>query len=212
MLEKRELYREKQMNPQELNEKAKSDLQLAQLFGRAVEEYRGVGLADVAQGFEDDRQKLLARSGRNTEEMQKEAEAEMREEADAVRAFFCKMSEWLEESASSHDHYHEIEHAVRTIMRRKTGDYAYPAEKIAHEIEKLLDLRPANLPSVRNKRECMDVEQTIFLTIIDRVVVRKSRLLDLRQPKYVFPTELEIMSPRRWEELEKQMEGARQPA
>lgn len=208
-MEKHDLYGEKQVRPQELDEQAKSDLQLAQLFGHAAEKYRGAGLADVAEGFEEDKQKLAARSGRTVEDMEAAMEAETREEAEAVRAFFRQMGVWLEESISKHDHIWDIEHAVRTIMRRKTGDYAYPAEKIAYEIEKLLDLRPTGLPPVQNKRDHKDVEQILFLTAIDRVVARKTQLQDARYGNR-FPTELEIMSPRRWEELKKKVEGVTQ--
>ncbi|MDP3771816.1 MAG: hypothetical protein Q8Q94_00365 [bacterium] len=206
-MEKHELYGERQVNPQELGEMARSDQQLALLFGHAAEKYRGEGLADVAEGFEEDRQKFAARSGRSVEEIQSALEAETREEAEAVRAFFCKMGEWLEESASKYEHIRQIENDVKMIMGRGVGDYAYPAEKIAHEIEKILDLRPTNLPPMQNRRSGRDLEDTSFFTAIDRVVAHKLQEWQEKERGYGsrFPTELEFMSPRRWEELKKKV-------
>ena len=203
------------VNSQESMEISQSYGQLAGVFEKAGQLYGEQGLPDVAGQFKEDMNRLIEMSGRRKEEMDAAREAEAREKAEGVRVFLVRLGEWLKDSVSAggHDHLESIEGAVTRFMRLKPGDYAYPKGEIAHQVEKLLDPRESYLPARQSRAvgSSIDIERTVYLTALDRVVLWKERATNPRiAATTTFPTQIEVMGPGAWERFEKEIQEAKE--
>lgn len=203
------------VNSHESGEAAKSYTQLAGIFEKAGQLYGEQGLSDVADQFKEDMKRLIEMSGRRKEEMDAAREAEAREKAEGVHTFLRHLGEWLQNSAKTggHEQLQTIEGAIKNFMRVKPGDYEYPADEIAHQVEQLLDPRASYLP-VRQSRTAdtgIHVERTAYLTALDRVVLWKERTVNPQIAVTTsFPMQIEVMSPGTWERFEKEVQEAKE--
>lgn len=203
------------MDLREAGEMAQSCTQLAGIFEKAGELYGEQGLPDVASQFKKEMYNLIEMSGRRKEEMDAAREAEIRQKAEGVRVFLRHLGEWLQDSANAggQEQFQTIEGAITRFMRVEPGDYKYPKSEIAHEVEKLLDPRESYLP-VRQGRAvgtAINVEQTAYLTALDRVILWKERAVDQRiAATTTFPAYLEVMRPSSWERFEKEIQQAKE--